>query len=94
MHGLAFSAADIPYCRQFGLALPVWGLLALHILSQMLTLTAVVIGVLLISYWRKEPVQTWLFGVLLFAVPLALKLLGLSAAEAFSLYPLYAWTAA
>ncbi|WP_276947763.1 hypothetical protein [Acetatifactor muris] len=94
MHGLAFSAADIPYCRQFGLALPVWGLLALHILSQMLTLTVVAIGVLLISYWRKEPVQTWLFGVLLFAVPLALKLLGFSAAEAFSLYPFYAWTGA
>lgn len=94
MHGLTFSSGDIPYCRQFGLPLPVWGFLALHILTQMLTLTVVAIGVLLISYWRKDPVQTWLFGVLLFAVPLVFKLLGFSAAEAFSLYPFYAWTGA
>lgn len=93
MHGLGFSAADIPYCRQFGMALPVWEFLALHVFSQILALTIVVIGVLLLSYWRKDPVQAWLMGMLLFAAPQVLYLLGFTAAKYFGVYSLYGWTA-
>lgn len=86
MRGLSFSAGDIPYCRQFGLPIPVWGFITLYVLVQILTLTIVVIAVLLISWWRKDPVQTWLLGMLLFAAPLIFSLLGFSTAKYFSVY--------
>ena len=53
----------------------------------------VTLGILLISIWRKDYPQTIFFSLLVFAMPLILKLPGFEFAKWFSPYPLYAWTA-
>ena len=70
----------------------VWLFILLLFFAQMASLIAVVIVVLLISYWRKNYIQTVFFAILVLVVPLVLKLLGFEFAGWFSVYPLYSWT--
>lgn len=104
--GICILAAAVfslipPVCRAVSLSsrFPMHGLeslaafLLLFILSQVSCLVIVTLGVLLISIWRKNCLQTIFFSLLIFAMPLILKLLGFEFAKWFSLYPLYAWTA-
>lgn len=93
VRNLLFSATDIGLCQHFPAWLSVGGMLALLAFSQMLVCAAAAFFVLLVSWWRKNSLQAYLFAAVLLLLPLVLGVLGLSFADSFSLYPLYAWTA-
>lgn len=93
LRGLEFSVTNIPYCGGFPAWISVAGLVGLLALSQALLCAVATLLILLLSYWRRDPLQAYLYGAVLLAVPLLLGLLGLSFADPFSLYPLYTWTA-
>ena len=93
MGGMSFPVQDIPCCAGFPLRMSAGAFLLLMALSQALGLMLVSLGVLLLSGWRKDYVQTLFVSAVLFALPLTLKLLGFEPAGWFSVYPLYAWTA-
>ncbi|MBQ2745121.1 MAG: hypothetical protein IJF37_05875 [Lachnospiraceae bacterium] len=92
IHGLDFSVHDIPYCQVFPLPISVSAFILLLMLSQAVSVMAVTLAVLGISYWRKNNVQTIFFAILILAIPLVLELLGFSFAGWFSIYPFYSWT--
>ena len=96
--GLSFRISDIPCYGLLASAhllqpLPVWGFTLLVALSQAAVLGLAAFTVFALSAWRKEPLGTYFLAALLLLVPLALLLLGFPAADVFSLYPLYSWTA-
>lgn len=93
LHELTAAITDIPCYQEFPLAIPVWFFVLLLFLTQMASMIAVVIVVLLISYWRKNYIQTMFFAILILVVPIVLKLLGFEFAGWGSVYPLYSWTA-
>lgn len=93
LRGLNGFVRDIPYCRYFALPVSVGVFILLLLISQALSLTAVTIVVLWLSYWRKDNTQTIFSALLILAVPLILNLLGFVFAGRFSVYPLYSWTA-
>lgn len=93
LHELTAAITDIPSYQEFPLAIPVWFFILLLILSQMASICVVTVVVLLISYWRKNYIQTVFFAILILVVPLVLKRLGFEFAGWGSVYPLYAWTA-
>ena len=84
---------DIPCFHGFALALPIWGFVLLAALSQAGVLAGAGALIFGLSCWRKEPMQACFFGALLLLIPLLLLQLGFSAAEMFSIYPLYSWIA-
>ena len=92
MGGTGLPVQNIPCCAGFPLRIPAAVFILLAALSQALSLVLVTWGVLLVSRWRKDYVQTLFISAVLFALPLALKLLGIAHAGWFSVYPLYAWT--
>lgn len=92
MGGTGFPIQSIPCCAGFPLRIPAAVFILLAALSQAASLVLVTWGVLLVSRWRKDYVQTLFVSAVLFALPLALKLLGIAPAGWFSVYPLYAWT--
>ena len=93
MGGFLGAAQDIPFLGQLGVSCPVWGFLLL-LASAQAAVTAGAAGIVFaLSCWRKEPVQTCFWAAVLLVLPLAAALLGFSAAEGWSLYPLYAWAA-
>lgn len=93
LHGLDFAITDIPCYQHLSLTVPIWFFIILLLLSQMVSLIAVVLIVLAISYWRKNHIQTIFFAILILVIPLILKLLGFSFAGWFSVYPIYSLTA-
>lgn len=93
LHGWSFSVNDIPYCGNFPLHITVIGFTLLLAVSQAISLIAVTLVILLISYWRKNYAQTIFFAALILTIPIVLKLLGFSFAGGFSVYPLYSWSA-
>ena len=92
LHGLGSSIRDIPCYQDFAFPVPVIAFLAMFVFSQVLSLAAVTLAVLGLSYWRKSHIQALFFGLLIFAVPLVLTLLGFSFAQWFSVYPIYGWS--
>lgn len=92
LRGLHFPVTDIPYFRQLAACLPAGGLVALTWLWQALVAAAAALVILVLSYWRKDSLQAYFFGVMILLLPQALGLLGLSFADCLSLYPLYRWT--
>lgn len=93
MDGMGFPVQELSCCAGFPLRMPIAVFLLLAALSQAASLILVSWGVLLLSGWRRDYVQTLFFSAVLFALPLMLKLLGFAPAGWFSVYPLYAWTA-
>ena len=93
LRGLSFSATAIPCFRKLPAWLPAGGLVMITALWQSLVAVAAALVVLLLSYWRKDSLQAYFFGVAVLLVPQVLGLLGLSFADWLSLYPLYRWTA-
>lgn len=91
MEGMGFSVQSIPCFADFPLPISTAAFLLLAALSQAASLIIVSWGVLLLSHWRKDYVQTLFASALLFALPLTLTLLGFEPAGWFSVYPLYAW---
>lgn len=92
MGGMGFPVQSIPCYENFPLPICMAAFLLLAALSQAASLVIVSWGVLALSRWRKDYVQTLFAAAVLFALPLTLKLLGFEPAGWFSLYPLYAWT--
>ena len=92
LHGLGNSIRDIPRYQDFAFPVPVIAFLAMFVFSQVLSLAAVTLAVLGLSYWRKSHIQALFFGLLIFAVPLVLTLLGFSFAKWFSVYQIYGWS--
>jgi hypothetical protein len=93
LHGMDFAITDIPCYQNLPLSVPVLVFIILLLLSQIVSLIAVVLIVLAISHWRKNYIQTVFFAILILVVPLILKLLGFSFTGWFSVYPFYSWTA-
>lgn len=91
--GLSFGAGNLPCCSGVASALPIWGFLLATALSQAVVLAMAALAVLGLSAWRREPLGAYFLAALLLLVPLALLMLGFAAAEGFSLYPFYSWTA-
>lgn len=91
MHGLEVPADNIPYYNGFPVEMPIACFLLLAVGAQSLSLAIVTLGVILLSGWRRSYVQTVFFALLLFAMPLILKLLGFEFAGWFSVHPLYSW---
>ena len=92
MRSLSADIRNISHFSEFPVSLPVWGLLLIFILSQLLAAALTAALTLAISVWRKNQAQTVVFALLFLAVPTVLYLLGFEAAKWFSLYPLYGWT--
>ena len=92
LHGLGNSIKNIPHYQDFALPVPIFVFLALFVFSQVLSLIAVTLAILGLSYWRKSHIQALFFGLLVFAAPLVLALLGFSFAQWFSVYPFYGWS--
>lgn len=92
LHGLLFPVNQIPFFGNFPQGISVAAFLVLFVLSQAASLIPVTLGVIFLSGWRKDYVQTVFFSLLFFGAPLLLKLLGFDFAGWFSVYPLYAWT--
>lgn len=92
MHGAGAAIADIPYFEQLPPALSIRAFIILLILAQMGALIVVAAGTLVISYWRKNHIQSVFFSILVFVVPLILKISGIGFAGWFSVFPLYSWT--
>lgn len=92
LRGLGFSVTNIPYCAGLPAWISVAGMVVLLAMSQALLCAVTTLLILLLSYWRRDALQTYLYGAVLLAVPLLLGLLGLTFADPFSLYPLYTWT--
>ena len=92
MPGAGVAITDIPYFEQLPQALSIRAFIILLILAQMGALIAVAAGTLVISYWRKNHIQSVFFSILVFVVPLILKISGIGFAGWFSVYPLYSWT--
>ncbi len=67
--------------------------LLLVVISQALVLVLAALVVFGLSWWRRNPVQAYLFAAAFLVVPLVLALLGFSWAGRFSLYPFFSWTA-
>ena len=82
----------IPYYEQLPPALSIRAFIILLILAQMGALIVVAAGTLVISYWRKNHIQSVFFSILVFVVPLILKISGIGFAGWFSVFPLYSWT--
>ena len=91
LHEMTAAVQSIPQFTDFLLTMPIWGFMVLGILSQTLAILLLAAIVLCLSHWRKHHLQTLFFSLLLLAVPLMLKLLGLDFAGWFSLWPLYGW---
>lgn len=92
MHGAGAAITDIPYFEQLPPALSIRAFIILLILAQMGALIVVAAGTLVISYWRKNHIQSVFFSILVFVVPLILKISGIGFAGWFSVFPLYSWT--
>lgn len=92
MHGAGAAITDIPYFEQLSPALSIRAFIILLILAQMGALIVVAAGTLVISYWRKNHIQSVFFSILVFVVPLILKISGIGFAGWFSVFPLYSWT--
>lgn len=90
----SFEAAlqNISHFSRFSVPMPILCFMLLFILSQILSTVMIALITMAISMWRKNQAQTVFFALLLFAVPMLLKLLGFEMAKWFSLYPLYGWT--
>ncbi len=93
MGGLWYSVRNIPRWGQFAFPLPVIVFLLLVVISQALVLVLAALVVFGLSWWRRNPVQAYLFAAAFLVVPLVLALLGFSWAGRFSLYPFFSWTA-
>lgn len=91
--GYGSSIRNIPALRDFRLPMPLWCFPLLLGLSQGLVAAGTAAVVFLLSCWHRDTIQACLFATLLFILPLVLALLGFTAAEGFSLYPLYSWLA-
>ena len=72
--GQGAAIADIPYFEQLPPALSIRAFIILLILAQMGALIVVAAGTLVISYWRKNHIQSVFFSILVFVVPLILKI--------------------
>ena len=92
MHGAGAAITDIPYFEQLSPALSIRAFIILLILAQVGALIVVAVGTLVISYWRKNHIQSVFFSILVFVVPLILKISGIGFAGWFSVFPLYSWT--
>ncbi len=90
----SFCAAiqDIPHFSGFAISMPIACFVLLFALSQILSVALAALITMAISIWRKNQAQTIFFALLVLAVPMLLKQLGLEAAEWFSSYPIYDWT--
>lgn len=83
-------ASDLPMYYGLALNIPIWAFVALMIMLQILTLMLVTGVILLISYKLKSGAGTLFAGLVIFAVPSTLAVMGIDFAKWFSLYPLYA----
>ncbi len=61
----------------------------LFVLIQSLVLAVMAMVVFGLSVWRREALGAYFLSALLLVVPLVMVLLGFSAAEKLSFYPLY-----
>lgn len=91
MGGMGFAVQSIPCFADFPIKMPAALFLLLAVLSQAAGLVLAALGVLLLSWWRKDYVQTLFVSAVFFVLPLALKFLGFAPAGWFSVYPLYDW---
>lgn len=92
MNGVSSLIQAIPHYKDFAFEIPIWCFYVAAIFSQLVAMSIVTLLVLLISEWRKNHVQSLFFAMLILAIPLVLKILGLDFAGWISVYPLYAWT--
>lgn len=83
-------ASDLPMYYGLALHIPIWAFVALMIILQILTLMIITGVLLLISRKLKSGAGTLFAGLMIFAVPPTLAVMGLDLAKWFSLYPLYA----
>ncbi|MDE6728143.1 MAG: hypothetical protein K2J80_09440 [Oscillospiraceae bacterium] len=86
------AANDLPMYYESGFSLPIWMFAAAAVILQIMSVCIVTAMILLISANRKSFLQTVFLGLLIFAVPLTLSIMGLEPAKWFSVYPLYAFT--
>lgn len=86
------SAQNLPMYYESGLAAPpIWLFTLLMILLQIVVMWVIVSTVLLLSYKLKSGGQTLFLGLLIFALPLVMSVLGLDFMKWFSVYPVYSF---
>lgn len=90
LHGWFASIQNIPQYFMFKFSIPIWLFLILAIFFQMIAVLLVNWMVLFLSAWRKSYLQTIVLGLLMFAVPLTLSLMGFDFTKWISFYFLYA----
>lgn len=92
LHHAEAALQNIPHYADFALPMPLCLFLLLFILSQAVTAALIALCTFALSAWCKKQAPTIVLSLLLLTAPLLLRLLGLTPACWFSLYPLYAWT--
>lgn len=91
MHYWGSSIHGIDQYQDFYVNIPIWLFAALAVGLQILVCIFLALCVMLLSYWRKNLMQTILIGAVLFAVPLALYAQGVDFMKYLTVYPLYGW---
>lgn len=86
------AAYCLPMYYESHIGLPIWALTAAAAILQIVFVFIVTAVVLIISANRKSFLQTMFLGLLIFAVPLTLGVMGFEPAKWVSVYPLYAIT--
>ena len=89
---LTAGIQNIPHFCSLVINLPIFMVIALSILFQLVSGIMLCGIILAVSQWRKSYLQAVFFSILLLVVPILLSMMGFDAAKYFSLYPLYGWT--
>lgn len=82
--------SDLPMYYGLAVNMPIWAFIVLMIALQILAFMIVTALLLLISHKLKSGAGTLFGGLVIFAVPPTLAVMGIDFAKWFSLYPLYA----
>ncbi len=83
------SVKNLPMYVDFPVGISIWLFVAFAVLLQIIVLLITCAGTLVLSYKLKNNAAAVFGGLLVFAAAPALAVMGMSAAQWFSLYPLY-----
>lgn len=83
------SIKNLQMYENLPIGIPIWLFVVFAVFLQILTLAIVTAGVLAFSYKFENASAAIFAGLLIFAVPATLAVMGIPAAKYFSLYPLY-----
>lgn len=89
MHKWNISIQSMDAFQNLPASIPVWLFVVAMVGMQALVCSVIACCIMLLSYWRKNFMQTILIGMVLFVMPLVLYVQGLEFMQWMTLYPWY-----